>query len=144
MNNIISTLLTFPLAFSMSQIPGSYSHKHIKWLRKMKMRPKECKILCFLEDINIKKILILIGSWYTYPYFSKWYTSNHCSIWVWINRLKYNFGKPKSIETVTKFELSEFQSISDILHIKKVVYLWEKHFAQIDQGIGVAQFCLHF
>ena len=45
-----------------------------------------------------------------------------------------------------KFELSKFKSMSDILHIKNVVYLWEKNFAQIDRGkgIGVAQFCLHF
>ena len=60
LSNIISTLFTFPLAFSMSQVPGSYSHKHIKCLQKMKMWPKECRILCFLEDINIKKILIPI------------------------------------------------------------------------------------
>ena len=60
LSNIISTLFTFPLAFSMLQVPGSYSHKHIKCLQKMKMWPKECRILCFLEDINIKKILIPI------------------------------------------------------------------------------------
>ena len=34
LNNIVSILFTFALAFSMPQLHGSYTRKHIKWLWK--------------------------------------------------------------------------------------------------------------
>ena len=39
-NNILSTFVKFVLAFPMLQVSSSYSHKHKKWLRRIKVPPK--------------------------------------------------------------------------------------------------------
>ena len=43
----------------MPQLPGNYSHKQIEWLQKWKYDQKSL-VLCFLEDINVENILIVI------------------------------------------------------------------------------------
>ena len=40
LNNIVSTFFKFALALSLFQVPSSYSHKHKKWLRRIKVPPK--------------------------------------------------------------------------------------------------------
>ena len=39
--NIASTFFKFPWAFSMLQVSSSYSYKHKKWIRKIKVWPKK-------------------------------------------------------------------------------------------------------
>ena len=56
---ILLQSFAFALAFSMPQLTCSYSHKNIKWLWKMKVWQKECRIY-FLEGLNIKKSWLFI------------------------------------------------------------------------------------
>ena len=51
LSSIVSTLFTCALAFTILQVSSSDLHKYKKWLQ---------KILCFLEELNIKKLKNII------------------------------------------------------------------------------------
>ena len=59
LSNIVSNLFPFALAYTMPQkyLAASSSHKNMERLQKSGSKTKKCRILRFLEKLNIKRIL---------------------------------------------------------------------------------------
>ena len=73
--NIASTFFKFPWAFSMLQVSSSYSYKHKKWIRKIKVWPK--KKLCL-----IGKTLSLATCYSSRMWLSFWFSLKISTDWL--------------------------------------------------------------